>query len=87
MILHHQDNVAAFAGGHTYWWLPQQIVNGYISVTTAAVAVFDQRTVVGHVAIAFTSPGDFRVRTQRTGGSDDLQTVSGGSAITIEVIA
>lgn len=87
MILHHQDNVAAFAGGHTYWWLPQQIVHGYISVTTAAVAVFDERTAGGHVVIAFTTGDTFRLRVQRTSGSDNLQTVDEGSAITVEVIA
>lgn len=36
MIINHQENVAGFAGGHTYWWLPQQTFRGYISVTTAA---------------------------------------------------
>ena len=37
MIIQHQDNVAAHAGGHTYWFLPAQIISGAITVTTAAV--------------------------------------------------
>ena len=36
MIIQHQDNVAAFAGGHTYWWLPRQIIVGPITVTSIA---------------------------------------------------
>ena len=35
MIIRHQDNVAGFAGAHTYWWLPQQILRGVIAVTAA----------------------------------------------------
>lgn len=38
MIIHHQRNVAAFVGAHTYWFLPQQILSRRISVTTAAAA-------------------------------------------------
>ena len=59
----------------------------YAGNALSAVTRTDDRTAVGRVMITFTSPGEFRVRTQRTGGSDDLQTVSGGSAITIQVIA
>jgi len=38
MIIYHQDNVAAFAGAHTYYWLPRQLILGRVSVTSAAVA-------------------------------------------------
>ena len=59
----------------------------YSGNALSAITRADDRTAVGRVIIAFTSPDGFRVRTQQTGGSDDLQTVSGGSAITIQVIA
>ncbi len=36
MIIHHQDNVAAFAGGHTWWFLPNQIIGGPVSSTTVS---------------------------------------------------
>ena len=36
MIIWHQSNVAAFAGNHTYWFLPQQIITARVSKTTAA---------------------------------------------------
>ncbi len=38
MIIRHQDNVAAFAGGHTWWFLPDQLISGPIAVTAAALA-------------------------------------------------
>lgn len=37
MIIQHQDNVAGFAGAHTYWWLPQQILRGSIAVHIESV--------------------------------------------------
>ena len=78
----------AFSGSQTTALHPHGVMGiPYAFVAKTAAVVSDARTVVGRVMIAFTSPGDFRVRTQQTGGSDDLQTVSGGSAITIEVIA
>lgn len=36
MIVRHQRNVAAFVGAHTTWFLPGQIVEGFVSVTSAA---------------------------------------------------
>ena len=59
---------------------------GGIALGDVVVRV-DDRTVMGRVIIAFTTGNTIRMRTQRTSGSDDLQTVSGGSAITVEVIA
>ena len=37
MIIQHQDNVAGFAGGHVYWWLPQQIITGPIAVPDVGI--------------------------------------------------
>ena len=59
----------------------------YGGIALTAITRADDRTVMGRVIIAFTTGNTIRMRTQRTGGSDDLQTVSGGSAITVEVIA
>jgi len=36
MIIYHQDNVAGFAGAHTYYWVGQPMFGGRVSVTTAA---------------------------------------------------
>ena len=38
MIIVHQDNVSAFAGGHSEWWLPQQRLASRIAVMTAILA-------------------------------------------------
>lgn len=35
MIIHHQTNVAAFAGNHRYWFLPNQIIVYRITASTA----------------------------------------------------
>ena len=37
MIIYHQKNVAAFAGAHTYWFLPHQILTSQITVTSATI--------------------------------------------------
>lgn len=37
MIIIHQDNVAAFAGAHIWYWPLNPLLNRKISVTTAAV--------------------------------------------------
>jgi len=36
VFITHQNNVAGFAGGHTYWWLPQQIIDGAVAATVAS---------------------------------------------------
>jgi len=36
MIIHHQNNLAAFKGNHVYYWLPQGLIQQRISVTSAA---------------------------------------------------
>ena len=59
----------------------------YGGITLTSITRVDDRTATGRVIIAFTTGDAFRVRTQRTSGSDDLQTVDEGSAITVEVIA
>ena len=59
----------------------------YGGIALTAITRVDDRTVMGRVMVAFTTGNTIRMRTQRTSGSDDLQTVSGGSAITVEVIA
>ena len=55
-----------------------------ISLSAAVVRV-DDRTVMGRVIIAFATGDTFRLRAQRTSGSDDLQTVDEGSSITFSV--
>lgn len=35
MIIHHQNNVAAFAGNHVWYWVGQPLFQWRISVTTA----------------------------------------------------
>ena len=60
----------------------------YGGIALTAITRADDRTVMGRVIIALVlETNTLRVRTQQTSGSDDLQTVSGGSAITVEVIA
>ena len=38
MIIHHQDNVAAFAGAHTIYWPTQPLGFQRISITSAGAA-------------------------------------------------
>lgn len=38
MIIHHQDNIAAFGGAHTVYWPTQPLGFQRVSVTTAAAA-------------------------------------------------
>lgn len=39
MIVYHQDNIAAFAGNHTFYWIGQPIIqSGRITLTSAAAA-------------------------------------------------
>ena len=59
----------------------------YGGIALTAITRVDDRTVMGRVIVAFNDTDTIRVRRQRTSGSDDLQSVAGGSAITIEVIA
>ena len=59
----------------------------YSGIAFTSVTRVDDRTASGHVVIAFTTGDTFRLRVQRTSGSDNLQTVDEGSAMTVEVIA
>ena len=47
MIIYHQDNVAAFAGAHTWYWLLNPLLFQRISVTSAAVGVVPHLTLLG----------------------------------------
>ncbi len=38
MIIYHQSNIAAFKGGHTFYWPLQPIIQQRISATSAAAA-------------------------------------------------
>lgn len=38
MIIYHQDNVAAFSGGHTVYWIGQPLQAQRVSKTTVAAA-------------------------------------------------
>ena len=38
MIIHHQDNISAFAGAHTFYWPTQPLLFQRIAITTAAAA-------------------------------------------------
>lgn len=38
MIIHHQTNVAAFAGNHVVYWIGQPLFQYRVSITTAAAA-------------------------------------------------
>ncbi len=53
---------------------------GGIAFTSATVA--DGRTTAGRIVMAFSSGDKFRLRAIRTDGSDDLKTISQGSAMT-----
>lgn len=48
----------------------------------AAAVITDKRTAAGRIIFAVADGGQTRLRTIRTNGSDDLQTISGGSAMT-----
>ncbi len=49
---------------------------------SGAVTITDNRTASGRIIVAITSGDKFRLRTIRTDGSDDLQTILQGSAMT-----
>lgn len=53
---------------------------GGIAWSIAAPSV-DERTMIGFAALAVSSGDKFRVRVQRTDGTDNLQTVNGGSGL------
>jgi len=36
VIVYHQNNVAAFAGNHVFYFLPNQIIAARMSITSAA---------------------------------------------------
>jgi len=36
MIIYHHDNIAAFSGNHTFYWIFQAILQSRISITSAA---------------------------------------------------
>ncbi len=38
MIIHHQNNIAAFAGNHVIYWVGQPLFQFRISITSAAAA-------------------------------------------------
>ena len=63
----------------------QNVGASYAGVTLVSVTRVDDRTVMGRVIIAFATGDTFRLRAQRTSGSDDLQTVDEGSSITFSV--
>jgi hypothetical protein len=39
MIIHHQNNVAAFAGNHVVYWVGQPLFQWRISITSGAAGV------------------------------------------------
>jgi len=49
---------------------------------SAAAVITDNRTASGRIILAITSGDKFRLRAIRTDGSDDLQTIDEGSAMT-----
>ena len=51
----------------------------------AAAVITDNRTASGRIIMAFDSGDKFRLRAIRTDGSDDLQTIDEGSAMTCMV--
>ncbi len=59
--------------------------NAYAGVTLVSVVISDNRTANGRIIFAFNSGAQFRLRTIRTDGSDDLQTISQGSTLTCVV--
>jgi hypothetical protein len=36
MIVYHQRNVGGFAGAHVAYWLPNQLIERRVSITSAA---------------------------------------------------
>jgi hypothetical protein len=42
MIIYHHDNIAAFSGGHTFYWLFQAIMQSRVTITSAAPAPAEQ---------------------------------------------
>ena len=80
----------AFSGSQTTGLMPYGVMGvpyAFVAKTFAGVTRVDDRTASGRVIIAFTTGDTFRLRVQRTSGSDNLQTVDEGSAMTVEVIA
>ena len=49
---------------------------------SAAATITDNRTATGRIIFAFADGAKFRLQTVRTDGSDDLQTIDEGSAMT-----
>ena len=56
--------------------------NAYSGNTLVSVVISDNRTASGRIILAITSGDKFRLRAIRTDGSDDLQTIDEGSAMT-----
>ena len=54
----------------------------YAGNTIAGVTITDNRTAAGRIIRAFDSGDKFRLRTVRTDGSSNLQTIDEGSAMT-----
>lgn len=84
MIIRHQTNVSGFAGGHTYWWLPQQILRGAIAIRV--VTISDPRVVAHLVTIPVPDGDAIRMRAVRTDGSDELLTIDEGSSLNVKVL-
>ena len=49
MIIHHQDNIAAFAGGQTFYWPTQPLFFQRVTITSAAPTLppIDEGMLVG----------------------------------------
>lgn len=78
MIIIHQDNVSAFAGAHTYWWLPQQI---FLSRIGMGVAVAEG---VGASSGSATVSGVGESTAASTASSAGVASVSGvGAGVTV----
>ena len=42
MIIYHHDNITAFSGAHTWYWVFQHILQSRISVTSVAAPPGEQ---------------------------------------------
>ena len=81
MIIQHQNNVAAFAGAHTHYWLPYQVLDGPISVFSGALDRF--RSLSISRILDLTAGQTVEIVVQRIAGSGIIALPANQSSIII----
>jgi len=83
VLIRHQDNVAAFAGGHTYIFLPRQIIEGPIAVSVV-ISRLNHMTISRHFKLDVSAGDIFDVQIIQTQGVEAIRTVASRSSLSID---